>query len=186
MMFRPAKATDLNLILDSWLRSYAKSLFARGIPANVFWEQHGELVRTTLSRCKVTVAHPEEDEDAVFGWIATETPNTIHYLWVRDSQRHPLSALANDLLAQTGLDEFTITHKTEHVEKRLRLWEEDNSIRTGTCPRCKTTMHRQHRDNPDEYIWTCQCHRVLTRSSPTTQRSPLVTYNPYLFLKGTP
>lgn len=79
---RPAKPTDLNYVVSSWIRSvrgqYPYKLFCK--PAMTKYSDRVQ--RMVYGSSQVTIACDEKDEDVVLGWIAHD-PGVLHFAWVK-------------------------------------------------------------------------------------------------------
>ena len=129
-VIRPGRGGDRSFIINSWVRSYAKRAIADspqpggiGPPrteAAVYVSSQNRLVERLLARSDILVACGREDSDQIFGYIAYEDPNLLHYLYVKI----PFRRLGiGRLLTSSVLDNFpravVVTHWSPSVQKVL-------------------------------------------------------------------
>lgn len=114
---------EVKFIVDSWVRSFRDSPWA-GCIAN---DQYQEVMRGTVNGLlargvRVVVATTAEGPRRVCGYIATEAPDLIHYIYVKNGSRK--LGLANELLKhgpQMGRLTFR-TPASEFLLKRGFSW----------------------------------------------------------------
>lgn len=71
---RPARESDHAFIHSSFLESYRKCEETSGIPHRLFFDVFKREFVEVVKRFKVIVAHPEDDDDEIAGWIAFYGP----------------------------------------------------------------------------------------------------------------
>lgn len=115
LALRPMESGDRSFVIDSWLRSYRESAFARRIPHDVYYSRfgHSGLVEEIVDRAgQVVVACLPEKPTFLYGWIACSQPGAaplLHYLYVKQDFRPAgIAARLFALLAPT--DPLRITH----------------------------------------------------------------------------
>lgn len=86
---RPALPDDLNLVRKSWMRSYRKAEAMQGVSDATYDQQMPERIARLIQspRVQVLVASPPGDTLTAFGFIVASPPDTLHYLWVKESWR---------------------------------------------------------------------------------------------------
>lgn len=110
--YRPYKESDLNFIIDSWLKSYYQnSEFAAAIDEKTFNVYHRAVIIRMLERgAKVLIACLTEDEDTILGFACYEAA-ILHYVFIKQSQRR--QNLATVLLHRAEIANDTFyTHRT--------------------------------------------------------------------------
>lgn len=79
---RPAKESDLNYVVSSWIRSvrgqYPYKLFCK--PAMTKYSDRVQ--RMVYGHSQVTVAADAKDEDVILGWMVHD-PGVLHFAWVK-------------------------------------------------------------------------------------------------------
>ena len=85
---RPAGPDDLNFILSSWLKSYRRSDFAKGITNQTFFRYHQDLINQILRQNEVTILASAEDDTQILGYMvhASESP-IIYFTYVKNPFR---------------------------------------------------------------------------------------------------
>lgn len=83
------KASDLNFILSSWLKTYKYSgPTVRRMFDRVYYEVYEPKVKELIKRSDVYIASLREDEDVIVGYLAIERltdRDIIHFCAVKDS-----------------------------------------------------------------------------------------------------
>lgn len=121
MLIRKATKEELPFVYSTWLKSYKhSSQFAARIKNNVYYNYHQQIVKRLVSRSEVLVASESED-GPVFGYIVFESPNLIHFAYIKKSFRH--LGLFKELLKESklNLDQCGFTHWTKAVDKIVDL-----------------------------------------------------------------
>ena len=101
---RAGKALDVGHILTSWVRSNAKTAWAKEA-GRCYSTEHWRAAKSILERgAVVLVAHLADDPDAIIGWAVFE-PGVLHYVYVRAGLRK--QGIARRLLSEWGGSIFT-------------------------------------------------------------------------------
>jgi hypothetical protein len=79
---RPPEATDVSLILDSWLESYREEGANRHMSNDVYFAIYRPHVVALLQSAQVVVASNPADAWQIFGW-ACYAPGALHYVNVK-------------------------------------------------------------------------------------------------------
>lgn len=109
--FVPVEADEIPFVVDAWVRSFRDSPWAGCISNDRYQEVMRERVNDLLARgVRVVVAVPEEGKRRVFGFIATEAPDIIHYVYVKKSVRK--LGLASRLVAECAATSGRFTFRT--------------------------------------------------------------------------
>lgn len=82
---RPGEANDFGFVIDSWIRSYRDSPWAR-LAGTCYVAGHDALIKRLMTRSATTVACYEADPDTILGWACTEG-RIVHYVYVKHSLR---------------------------------------------------------------------------------------------------
>lgn len=82
---REHRESDIAFIVDSWLKSYRGSTFARYVRGDEYYTGHRHAIERAMRRAATTilVAHAPDDTETILGWICYEHPGVLHYLFVR-------------------------------------------------------------------------------------------------------
>lgn len=106
-VLRPGRPGDRGYIVDTWLKSYQSSPFAKRLPPDVYWSRFGHvgLVEDLIARCFFTVACLPDDEDYLYAWYCFDELPTLHYMFVRHDYRR--LGFARVLLARFA-DQYTV------------------------------------------------------------------------------
>lgn len=91
---RPARESDKNFILNSWLRSYRKNVtwYCRArLSSTEYFEGHRSIVYGALETSDVSVLCDPEDDDQIYGWCCHRRLNSdsviVHFLYVKAPYR---------------------------------------------------------------------------------------------------
>lgn len=121
---RPYHAPDVPFIINSWLKAYKhNSGFGKLLTYDVYFQHHERLIKSLLTRAKVTVATDEEDPDLILGYLVYERPVTqapvLHFCFVKKEFR--LFGIFSQLLRHENLElsKCIATHLT-YPGERLR------------------------------------------------------------------
>lgn len=121
MLIRKATKEELPFIYSTWLKSYKhSSQFAARIRNDIYYDYHQQIVKRLVNRSEVLVAC-ESTDGPIFGYLVYETPNLIHFAYVKKSFRH--LGIFKELLghAQLNLNDCAFTHWTKSTDKMLEL-----------------------------------------------------------------
>lgn len=124
---RDGEAGDLNLILNSWLKTYKTSKFAQDIPSDIYYKYQQEKIKNLLKASDVIIAHDQEDPTHIFGYACFD-PNIIsnvcvlHYLYIKKPFRG-LGIFTDLLAAASAMSHhhqnlpIVVTHETNQFKK---------------------------------------------------------------------
>lgn len=117
---RQATPEDANFILNSWLKSYRQSNFAKAITNTVYFEGHHKVIRALLKKSSCLIACNEQDPNQIYGYIVSETVSNIpvvHYAYVKQTFRS--MRIGQILLNKVKKPEEAgvYTHSTRAAEK---------------------------------------------------------------------
>lgn len=76
---RPMKRSDLHFIASTWLLSFSRSKYARGM-GHAFKALHKPVVNHLIETADITVACNTDAEDVILGWLCTGGPDVVHYI----------------------------------------------------------------------------------------------------------
>jgi hypothetical protein len=85
-----AREGDLDLVKDSWRKSFKNSPLTAKWPAAAYAPFIAAHMDRVLPRCVIRVARPETWDEGVLGWVAAEQlPDVfvLHWAWCRDEFR---------------------------------------------------------------------------------------------------
>lgn len=128
VLVRPVIEADLGFILNSWLKSYRDSAWAKAMPAGVYYAHHEVVAKLLLLRAsqaeRAFVICDESDPEHLFGWIvANENAGgaVLHFVYVKSTYRG--KGLARRLLSAAGIthdSKALFSHWTYASEKHLK------------------------------------------------------------------
>lgn len=115
---RPAEDGDRALIIDSWLKSYRSSPWAKQLPDWVYWSRFGHvgLVEHLVATSRIIVACLPEDNAFIYGWAAVGRQLegellALHYVFTKQTFRK--QGFAGLLLSQVERgNNLPVTHIT--------------------------------------------------------------------------
>lgn len=109
---RPWGDSDRGLIFGYWLRSFARSEFAKSMVEPIYMASQHRLIERVLERGSCLILHPEGDPATGLGWIAYE-PGVLHFVYVKGRlRRHGLGRILLDAAGMLGPEGITYTHRT--------------------------------------------------------------------------
>lgn len=118
--FRSMEKKDHNFILNSWLKSYRNSDFAKDMANPVYFTNHTHVIANLVARSNVIIAHNPEFPDQIYGYIVFECPEDvaiIHYIYVKFPYRKFKIGSTLFRFAQPNDKEFSlITHLPRNYE----------------------------------------------------------------------
>ena len=133
---RPAVATDMGLVFDSWLRAYLCQVKDGAVVGGAatsemrkddyFAFQRGRIDRLLETRAHVVVAHPEEAPNVIASWACLDdAPNTFHYVFTMEARRRNGYAklLVGDRLFCTHLTDYRRTGGTGQHPGSFAAWK---------------------------------------------------------------
>lgn len=116
LLVRPAVPEEVVLIESTWKQSFwRESLWGKRVTWQVFSRGHQKVIWNLLASSQVLVAcDPKRPEEHIgLGYIVFE-PTAVHYLWVREHERH--KGVARQLFEASGLPAdlsgIAVTHGT--------------------------------------------------------------------------
>jgi hypothetical protein len=122
LRFRDSRDGDFGFVLDTWRRSFEGAPAVRGSDV----EHYRAEMKATITKLlrspavRVTVAHPEGDEDAIVGY-AVHNGAELHYVYVRGGE--PSVSMRGLGIAKQLIEPLSIaayTFRTEAGERRLK------------------------------------------------------------------
>lgn len=113
---RQGTETDWPHIVITWLKSFARSDFARYINVSIYRQNHKRLIQKFVETSDIILACAEDDETFIFGYVIYEFDRTagviVHYLHVKPKfRRYGIGKRL--LMLATGQEPYTITHYTK-------------------------------------------------------------------------
>jgi ribosomal protein S18 acetylase RimI-like enzyme len=86
------QGSDFGFILNSWLKSYRNSKFAKGLKNETYYRNQGELIMGLLATAVTVVACADDDEDQILGYIVGQEPvdgpgYQVHYVYIKHLYR---------------------------------------------------------------------------------------------------
>lgn len=113
---RPVQPGDMGFIVNSWVRSYENSPFARALgPA--YLNLQDTIAKRIIAKEATLVLCLSDDPETIVGWACTGE-NVVHYVYVKSAWRK--RGLAKRLLAPyMGRSDVAFTHEQDG---RVRRW----------------------------------------------------------------
>ena len=102
-----------NFVIDTWIRSYRKSPYSKGIPTQIYYPYQRAIIESLIDQSQTLVASNINDEDQLIGYICFEktTPPILHYLYVKKIFRR--LGVAKQMLKQIDQGDLLLySHKT--------------------------------------------------------------------------
>lgn len=123
ILIRTAIPSDVNFILNSWLKSWRVCKHSGVIGNNKYYEVTKDVIENLIARgAELKVACLFSDENHILGWICIERIKTgqsvVHYLYIKDpylTMGVP-EALTN-LVPDTGFYTFKFNQVREFLPK---------------------------------------------------------------------
>ena len=121
IQYRPITEDDMSFILNSWLKSYRNSEFAKDLANPVYFENHSKIIQHLLAKSNVIIACNPEELTQIYGYSVFEQYESVtilHYIYVKFPYRK--FGIAKNLFsfAQPDPKEFTlISHIPRNLDK---------------------------------------------------------------------
>lgn len=114
--------TDLPFIYSSWLDCIRhNSPWARGIPNDLFYKKHHDIIERRLSTGVANILCLTDDPDVIFGYGIIHTPTILDMIYVKADCRR--QGLANSIINDLGIDltePLTLTFNTKDLYSYMR------------------------------------------------------------------
>ena len=118
---RTATEEDVPFIMNSWLKSFRGSMFARNVINTVYFTEHHKLIERLLKSSSVIIACNDEDSSQVYGWICAEEVDGIfclHYVYIKHAFRNlGIGKLLFDVFKHDMSTAGIYTHYTRIADK---------------------------------------------------------------------
>lgn len=121
-MIRPAAGPDLDIIADSWLKSFRHSDFAKSVRDTEFFTGHQLVIERLLTQNGACVLCDEKDETIVLAWLCHTEPDTMHYVYVKESCRG--LGMASELMEAAGLYRADPLY-VSHITRKVKRWKDN-------------------------------------------------------------
>lgn len=124
------KISDEDFLYATWIKSFRDSGFARAVPTPIYNRSQRKRIDRLLEGedTYVVVACSPETPELIFGYAVGQTPNVLHYLYVKKDYRRQNIArkLCLHLWDIAKNNPVLYTHKPTDIwlEKRLKESEE--------------------------------------------------------------
>lgn len=118
-VLRPVVASDVNYIMDSWLRDLRQS--DRGfLPNDIWYPAHRDCLQRVLadSRTTTLILADIVNTDVIVGFIVKDD-TYLHWVHVRPGEWRN-NGLAKYMLQQTGSTELASVWSTQHSKAKLK------------------------------------------------------------------
>lgn len=126
------KISDEDFLYATWIKSFRDSGFARGVPTPIYNRSQRARIERLLEGkdTYVLIACSPETPELIYGYAVGETPNIIHYLYVKMDYRN--QGIGNQLLLHLwdyGADNPVLySHKSSDIGIEAKL-KEDNKLK---------------------------------------------------------
>lgn len=116
---RPMRESDIELITDSWLKSYREGNY--GVPHDEYFETQRRVIKALFRTSKVAIACDPDDADQVYGYIVWQPraagKSLLHWCFVKQPFRR--FGVFRRLLsvADPSGDGLLLTHRSIHHEQ---------------------------------------------------------------------
>lgn len=93
---RLARPSDVNFILNSWLKSYRSSYAVKGVCDTIYYREQKRIIMALVNKpgMALFVASDPDDANEIFGWLCAEqraasaSPTlVVHYAYVKQAFR---------------------------------------------------------------------------------------------------
>ena len=121
-MIRPATGDDLNVIADTWLKSFRYSDFAGPVRNTEYFAGHQLVIERLLTQNGARVMCDDKDETVVLAWLCFSAPDTMHYVYVKQSCRN--LGMASELMKDAGLHGVSPLY-VSHLTRKVVRWKEN-------------------------------------------------------------
>lgn len=124
ILIRPMDAGDAPIVFDSWARSMCDELGIKDEDeVRRFVRGQKPVIAALLERGRNFVAAPRKDPSRCLGWICTELPDVLHFVFVKKPDR--CGKIATRLVEHAGLPKVArASHSTSWGLPRVaRLFE---------------------------------------------------------------
>ncbi len=123
--YREPKPSDLNFILDSWLKSWRVSRYSGTVTNNLYFTTQRSTIEGLIGRgATFIIACPDTKPDVILGWACGEIKDgatVLHYAYVKDPFLG--RGIEWDLIkALPGTKPGFLTHNQERKETRNWKW----------------------------------------------------------------
>ncbi len=114
MKLRPMQTNDFGFILNSWLKSYRNSKFAKNLTNERYYRNQSEAIFSLLAASQVVVMVDDEDTNHIYGYaVGHDAPDSdgywLHYMYVKHLYRR-LGVATNLIQHLAGPKEVFVTH----------------------------------------------------------------------------
>jgi ribosomal protein S18 acetylase RimI-like enzyme len=111
LIIREITPEDYPFVKATWLRHFKEhGYYTKFIRNSVYFENHAKIVDSIISKGTTLIASHVDEPEIILGFLVYQ-PGVIHYAYVISKARR--LGVGKELLAASGLFEFTYTHRTE-------------------------------------------------------------------------
>lgn len=115
---RPYEAADHNFVLNSWLKSYRNSDFAKKIDNETYYKSHAILIASILATATTIIACDPEAHHVIYGYLCwtpnNDSPDCFHYCYVKGPFRK--MGIAKVLVTSVNPGSaYIVTHLTDSL-----------------------------------------------------------------------
>jgi hypothetical protein len=115
---RPADPSDLNFILNSFLKSMRSYPAYQHVPNEVYYSEQKKVLEQLIMSARPKILCNSEEPDQIFGYIIAQPDVETHFIYVKYPFRH--MNFAQRLLEETHPNLYTKQIKASYV---CRNWE---------------------------------------------------------------
>lgn len=116
---REPNKKDIAFIYATWLNSLYYDSWFKGIQKSVYFDNYKKVIDHILSYAKVSISCLKEDPNTILGYLVSEDPDVIHYLFVKEAFRR--FGIAKSLFDHNFIspERMLITHRTRQANQIL-------------------------------------------------------------------
>lgn len=124
---RPYEPTDENVVVWTWLKTFADTRLGSGIDAlghQRYWDNHRTIVMGLLKRATTEVIVDPDAPDVVWAF-ATTSPGCVHYVAVKNAFKQWRAEMVAHLLGDMPLQRLAYSHVMPHLQPMPNRWTFD-------------------------------------------------------------
>lgn len=78
--------SHVNLIRNSWLKSYKRGPHSKHVPSKIYYQEEGEIIGKLLLSGEIHIIVNKKDPDQILGWLCGQILNDVkvlHYIYIK-------------------------------------------------------------------------------------------------------
>jgi GNAT superfamily N-acetyltransferase len=118
---------DEAFVLSTWIKSYRNCGSVRAVPTPIYnIGQRGRIMKLLREQeTYILVASDIETPELIYGYVVCKSPNTIHYLYVKNAYRN--MGIGKALLQHLDWNEpIFYTHRSPEIFIERKLKDDEN------------------------------------------------------------